>query len=99
MIAFIIQIKEVNFRFMNNLNCLFIIEMVTSYPIGWIYSVRVKTQAILPVQTSLKGKIILSINGEKDSLNDAVLGSGRFHAGGEDIIELKSIKRLGEVIN
>ncbi|CAF3836154.1 unnamed protein product [Rotaria sordida] len=70
--------------------------------IGWIYFVTVKTQAVLPVQTSLRGKILLSIYGEYASLNDAILGSGRlmhglFHAGGEDIIELKSNKRLGEI--
>jgi hypothetical protein len=66
--------------------------------------VVVKTQAVLPAQTSLRGKIFLSIYGENSSLNDAILGTGRlnhgiFHAGGEDIIELKSNKRLGEVRN
>ncbi|CAF3800670.1 unnamed protein product [Adineta steineri] len=70
--------------------------------IGWIYSVTIKTQAVLPAQTNLRGKIILSIYGENSSLNDAILGSGRlmyglFHAGSEDTIEIKSPKRLGEI--
>lgn len=69
---------------------------------GWIYSVTVKTQAVLPAQTNLRGKILLSIHGENSLLNDGILGSGRFmnglfHAGGEETIELKSNKRLGEV--
>jgi len=76
--------------------------LLMSYYQGWIYSVKVKTQAVLPAQTTLRGKIFLSIYGENSSLNDAILGSGRlmqglFHAGGEDNIELKSNKRLGEV--
>ncbi len=74
------------------------------YHRGWIYSVTVKTQAVLPAQTNLRGRICLSIYGENSSLNDAILGSGRlmhglFHAGSEETIEVKSNKRLGEVIN
>ncbi|CAF1436666.1 unnamed protein product [Rotaria magnacalcarata] len=70
--------------------------------LGWMYSVTIKTQAVLPAKTNLRGKILLSIYGEQGSLNDAILGSGRlmhglFHAGGEDTIELKSSKRLGEI--
>ncbi|UJR31343.1 hypothetical protein I4U23_018839 [Adineta vaga] len=70
--------------------------------IGWTYSVTVKTQAVLPAQTNLRGKIILSIYGQNSSLNNAILGSGRlmyglFHAGSEDTIELKSTKRLGDI--
>jgi len=64
----------------------------------WIYSVIIKTQAVLPAQTNLRGKLFLSIYGDKASLNDAVFGSTRsIHAGGENTIELKSTKRLGEV--
>ncbi|CAF4399267.1 unnamed protein product, partial [Adineta steineri] len=68
----------------------------------WIYSVTIKTQAVLPAQTNLRGKIVLSIYGENSSLNDAILSSGRlmyglFHAGSEDTIEMKSPKRLGEI--
>ena len=68
----------------------------------WIYSITVKTQAVLPAQTNLRGKIFLSIQGENASLNDSLLASGRlmhglFHAGGEATIELKSDRRLGEV--
>lgn len=71
------------------------------YP-GWIYTVNVKTQAVLPAQTNLRGKIYLSIQGENASLNDSLLASGRlmhglFHPGGEATIELKSDQRLGEV--
>ena len=70
---------------------------------GWIYSVTVKTQAVLPVQTTLRGKILLSIYGEVTSLDDAVLASDEhvlaaFHAGGEHLVELKSSRRLGEVV-
>ncbi|CAF3752454.1 unnamed protein product [Rotaria socialis] len=70
--------------------------------LGWMYSVTIKTQAVLPAKTNLRGKILLSIYGEQGSLDDAILGSGRlmhglFHAGGEDMIELKSNKRLGEI--
>ena len=69
---------------------------------GWIYSVTVKTQAVLPAQTHLRGKILLSIHGENASLNDALLASSTFtqdvfHAGGEDLIELRNSTRLGEV--
>ena len=69
---------------------------------GWIYSVTVKTQAVLPAQTHLRGKILLSIYGENASLNDALLASSTFtqdvfHAGGEDLIELRNSTRLGEV--
>ena len=68
-----------------------------------MYSVTIKTQAVLPAKTNLRGKILLSIYGEQCSLNDAILGSGRlmhglFHAGGEDTIELKSSKRLGDCL-
>ncbi|CAF1111112.1 unnamed protein product [Didymodactylos carnosus] len=68
----------------------------------WTYTVIVKTQAVLPAQTSLRGKIILSIRGKNSQLNDIVLGSGRemfqlFHAGNEDTIELKTAKRLVDI--
>ncbi|CAF1154399.1 unnamed protein product [Adineta ricciae] len=70
--------------------------------IGWTCSVTVRTQAVLPAQTNLRGKLLISIYGQNFSLIDAILGSGRlmyglFHAGSEDTIELKSAKRLGEI--
>jgi hypothetical protein len=69
---------------------------------GWTYTITVKTQAILPVQTNLRGKIFISIYGEQASIVDAVLASIKsiqeaFHPGGEDLIDLQSRQRLGEV--
>ena len=71
--------------------------------LGWTYSVTVKTQAVLPAQTALQGKLILSIFGETTSLDDAVLASdtqmpAALHAGVEHLVELKSSQRLGEVV-
>ena len=73
-----------------------------SFVLGWIYTVTVKTQAVLPAQKNLHGKIFLTISGENDSLTDTILSATKstqqtFHAGGEDVIELKSSQRLGEV--
>jgi hypothetical protein len=70
---------------------------------GWPYSVSIKTQAILPVNTFLRGKLIFSIHGDQASLLDTTLLTGkslcrRLSPGAEEIIELKSDQRLGEVI-
>ena len=73
-----------------------------SHRAGWTYTVTVKTQAVLPAQKNLRGKIFLSIFGDQGSLSDPILSETpsthqAFHAGGEDVIELKSSQRLGEV--
>jgi hypothetical protein len=63
---------------------------------GWPYSVSIKTQAILPVNTFLRGKLIFSIHGTTLLTGKSLCR--RLSPGAEEIIELKSDQRLGEVI-